>query len=346
MIRQRTAVRSSKAGRASAGESPSSEVVLFAVSGMSPAVLTETVWALAQEKPALIPDRVVVVTTVLGRQKIRDELLTGEWEKLQRAVNADERLEFGDTGHHLRVITRGTVELDDIRTPADNAAAADFILEQLRSLVENPDIRVVATIAGGRKTMSALLYGCMSLIGREADRITHVLVDGRLEQRRDPKFFFPTNKEEARGVCLADIPFVPLRNRFRDLDEMPGSFNRLTASYSRLLKSDSEQPVLVKLLENGVEVNGLRVRLRDRALHTLRYLIHVNRERKIPIGQPEAVEPMKAFLGPAASAWITDADDIKRELNFLRDKLGRSGVRWGPGLRRDSLRLPLFKLIR
>jgi len=33
---------------------------------MSPAVLTETVWALAQEKPAVIPDRVIVLTTAAG----------------------------------------------------------------------------------------------------------------------------------------------------------------------------------------------------------------------------------------------------------------------------------------
>lgn len=37
-----------------------SERVLFAVLGMSPAVLTETVWALARETPSVIPHRVVV----------------------------------------------------------------------------------------------------------------------------------------------------------------------------------------------------------------------------------------------------------------------------------------------
>ena len=41
-----------------------SEIVLLAVTGMSPAVLTETVWALAQERPPIIPNRVVVLTTL------------------------------------------------------------------------------------------------------------------------------------------------------------------------------------------------------------------------------------------------------------------------------------------
>jgi CRISPR-associated protein (TIGR02584 family) len=41
---------------------------------MSPAVLTETVWALAHETPPRIPDRVIVITTIAGRQAIEREL--------------------------------------------------------------------------------------------------------------------------------------------------------------------------------------------------------------------------------------------------------------------------------
>ena len=60
---------------------------------MSPAILTETVWALAREQPTLIPDRVVAITTIAGRQAIERELLqpspTGGipvWEELRRQV--------------------------------------------------------------------------------------------------------------------------------------------------------------------------------------------------------------------------------------------------------------------
>ena len=37
--------------------------VLIALCGLSPAVITETVWALAHESPAILPDRVIVLTT-------------------------------------------------------------------------------------------------------------------------------------------------------------------------------------------------------------------------------------------------------------------------------------------
>jgi CRISPR-associated protein (TIGR02584 family) len=43
---------------------------------MSPGVITETVWALTHEKPPLIPDRVVAVTTRAGREAIQRELFT------------------------------------------------------------------------------------------------------------------------------------------------------------------------------------------------------------------------------------------------------------------------------
>ena len=49
---------------------------LLAVSGMSPAILTETVWALAHEVPAIIPDEVVVITTSKGENDIHRDLLS------------------------------------------------------------------------------------------------------------------------------------------------------------------------------------------------------------------------------------------------------------------------------
>jgi hypothetical protein len=80
-------------------------------------------------------------------------------------------------------------ELDDLRSPADNEAAADFLLEQVRTIVENPDTRLVASLAGGRKTMGAILYAALTLVAREDDRITHVLVKEPFETLRE--FWYP-----------------------------------------------------------------------------------------------------------------------------------------------------------
>ena len=140
---------------------------LLAVTGMSPAVLTETVWALATENPPVIPDRVVVVTTIAGRQAIERELLTAPtaegpalWQELRLAIlGADGAKEERLILEPPRLVeapnprTGRTDWLEDLRTPAENNATANFVLNELRRWTETPDTRLVVSIAGGRKTM-------------------------------------------------------------------------------------------------------------------------------------------------------------------------------------------------
>lgn len=234
------------------------ETWLLGVVGMSPAVLTETLWALAHERPATVPSRVIVITTTRGRDEIERSLLTPlqrfnnstPWQVLREALAAEghdmaDKLRFGLTGDDIRIITvqdPGTGlsrELSDIRSPQENEASADFILEQVRGIVQNPDVDLVASVAGGRKTMGALLYGCMTLAARETDRLTHVLVNEPFETLRE--FYFPGqpggNITTASGqnhdpalacVDLADISFVPIRNLFlKELNRPVGNFRAL-----------------------------------------------------------------------------------------------------------------------
>jgi CRISPR-associated protein (TIGR02584 family) len=229
---------------------------LLAVTGMSPAVLTETVWALAHELPPVVPDRVVVVTTVAGSQAIERELLSAAspqagslWQQLRRQLLGrkagwQERLilEPPRLVQAPNPLTGKADWLEDLRAPADNTAAANFLLAELRRWTEAPEVRLVVSIAGGRKTMGALLYAGLCLLGREHDRITHVLVTEPFDDPRlKPRFYFPgqpsqdllhpggrhCRASQAR-IQLADIPFVPLRNLFeRDLVRKPCSFVEL-----------------------------------------------------------------------------------------------------------------------
>lgn len=357
--------------RAQLTKSAPSETVLFAVTGMSPAILTETVWALANETPAIIPDRVVVLTTLLGAQQIREELFKPlrafkglcVWDALRKELghrcSIEGKINFGQTADDIRVFTKRNLqtglnqELKDIRTPSDNVAVADFILEKLRSFTENPEIRVIASIAGGRKTMGALLYACITLVGRETDRLTHVLVNSPYDSPAlTPKFYFPcaicnSLKGAKPQVELADVPFVPLRNKFAEIADTPGNFSRLVTRYSKQLRTESSRKVSVTLDSDRstVTVDGESVVLRKRAFLVLSYLVHINSNRgPIPFGQPEAVDPLKAFLGEKEADWVVSADDIKRELSEIRKKLLIAGIAWIPGERRNSLRLPPFNL--
>ncbi|MGV3771294.1 MAG: CRISPR-associated ring nuclease Csm6, partial [Verrucomicrobiales bacterium] len=180
------------------------ETIMVAVTGMSPAIVTETIWALAEQQQ-IVPHRVVILTTTTGQAQAEKQLFTPSpdfadaavWDSLiysleQKGFSMDNRLRY--EAHVMQrwdQKKKRNLPLDDIRDQGDNEAAADFILEKLRTFVETPGTRVIASIAGGRKTMGALLFSAMSLIGRETDAITHVLVQEPFEAPLRPPFYYP-----------------------------------------------------------------------------------------------------------------------------------------------------------
>jgi len=207
------------------------KVVLLGAVGLSPAVLTETVWALAQENPPVIPDEVVVITTADAR-KILHESLCGEaagWDALRTKLKVDEKQLSFCSSASIQVIGDGFHDLKDISSMEQNECAADCILKVIRQYSEDPKTRIIASIAGGRKTMSALMLSCMSLLGREQDRVCHVLANDAFVFS-NPNFLFPKNKteEKAAQIQLSDIPFVRVRGLYeKELGEAPSSYSSL-----------------------------------------------------------------------------------------------------------------------
>lgn len=225
----------------------SPQTVLLSLVGTTPAVLTETVWAMATGAEGVVPDRIVAVTTRPGADLLRRKLFSdGHWvrmrEKLVEAgCDLEGKLRFGDTGNSIRVFTGRSeeIELDDIRTKDDSAAVAEFFMELIRGFTENEAIRLVVSIAGGRKTTSALLHSVMTLLGRAEDIITHILVDD--PWMTQPDFLYPgcegvfrdtqtgmeLNSADAT-LTIAEVPFVPLRYLFKkELDRSAGSYLEL-----------------------------------------------------------------------------------------------------------------------
>ncbi|MBI4657919.1 MAG: TIGR02584 family CRISPR-associated protein [Verrucomicrobia bacterium] len=402
------------AGSLSAGPS---QTVLLAVTGMSPAIITETIWRLAhppEGQERIIPDEVVLITTTKGNEDIERDLLNlqdgvvkplpgwGEysvWQTLRRAVLGPS----ATSDLRLQIPSRRIIELPDpstgvkapaldLRTPAQNVAAADFMLEEVRRFVGNPDTRVIASIAGGRKTMGALLYACMSLLGRETDRVTHVLVNSPFDDCRG--FFFPKqpvqeltagrDKQPVRAsdarIDLADIPFVPLINRFRDLGEVPGGFMGLVRTISNWLKRDAmSAPEAVILFDRAncrVRVNALVCDIEGRnAFDVVRFVFEANEQGWVNDDNCRdfvmAAELFKAscgvkpdqsrishkatrelaerihheFKGPPPDAWVNaiDSHKVSTALSALRSWLRKKHSQWKPPER--SWRLPSFRVL-
>jgi CRISPR-associated protein (TIGR02584 family) len=199
--------------------------ILLAVTGLSPQVVTETLYALAVgQNPPWVPDEIHLITSREGAERARLALLdpvAGQFHAFCRehGVGADIRF-TAETIHAIR--DADGEPLTDIRTPADNALAADAIHAIVRRFTADPETELHVSIAGGRKTMGFYLGYCLSLAARPQDRLSHVLVSEPFESL--PDFYFPpatprllhardgrpVHTADAR-VMLAKIPFVRLR---------------------------------------------------------------------------------------------------------------------------------------
>jgi CRISPR-associated protein (TIGR02584 family) len=199
--------------------------ILLAVAGLSPQIVTETLYALTQhpEHP-FVPTEIHLVSTREGAERARLALLSEEpgwFRRLCRDYRLPE-IRFDESCIHV-IKSEDGQELDDIRSARDNRQAADAIAEIVRELTGDPNAALHVSIAGGRKTMGFYLGYALSLFGREQDRLSHALVSEPFESSWD--FFYPTpysrviairdNKladtAEAK-VTLAEIPFVSLRH--------------------------------------------------------------------------------------------------------------------------------------
>ena len=224
--------------------------ILLCVSGLSPQIVTETLYALTLPgEIQFVPTEVHLLTTAEGAERARLTLLSddpGWFHRLRQDYGLPEIRFTLDTLHILRS-AEGRL-LDDIRSAADNEAIADAITAVVRELTADPQCAVHASIAGGRKTMGFYLGYALSLFGRAQDRLSHVLVSSPFES--NPAFFYPTPQERviygpdqqqpldasAATVMLADIPFVRLRDGLQEaLLESGASFSAVVAQAQRNL---------------------------------------------------------------------------------------------------------------
>ena len=199
--------------------------VLLLVTGLSPQVITEALFALAVDNPnPWVPTQVEIVTTAEGAERIRLALLSDQpgWFQRLRSDYGLPPIAFGPDHIHI-VRTSDGSPLTDIRSVADSQQAADQITERVRALSADPNCALHVSIAGGRKTMGYYVGYALSLFGRPQDRLSHVLVSEPFESNWE--FFYPAptsrvmttrdNKlvdaAEAR-VTLAEIPFLRLRD--------------------------------------------------------------------------------------------------------------------------------------
>lgn len=198
--------------------------ILLAVAAKSPQIITETIYALACQTTAWLPTELHIITTGRGARNIQQALGEHGANWLQKLCIDYQLPSITLSEKSIHVITTPQNQaLEDIRNSADNACAADYITQWVRTFTADPQSCLYASLSGGRRTMTYYMGYAMSLFGRPQDRLTHVLIEDDYFFNDD--FFYPPPYSklipckdgawvdaQTIEVTLADLPFIRLRD--------------------------------------------------------------------------------------------------------------------------------------
>lgn len=189
--------------------------ILVCVSGLTPQVVTETLFCLTVKEKTKI-DEVYVITTKRGRDVIlgQDEAPNTPKTSLKKEISNLCKMYklktpvFENNDSHIIIAKEESIELPDVRSDKDNILFPNRAASFFRDITSNPDVKLFCSITGGRKSMSVHIANAFSIFAREGDKLMHVLT----KEENEFKGFYPVNKKEAEDLQLSDIPFVRLRS--------------------------------------------------------------------------------------------------------------------------------------
>jgi len=243
------------------------ELFIF-VAGTTPQIITETIYALSQKKPAIYPHEIFIITTLTGKKVIKKSLIDNG---ILKEMSFDLGIQKIPITEESFVIPkdRYNKEIDDIRNEQENELMGNLITSFIREKVDDPSTRLHCSIAGGRKTMSFYLGAALQLFGRPQDRLYHVLVTPEFES--NPEFFYKPKKNrviEGKGpdgrpitlntddamIELAELPFIRLSRKisFKEKD-----FTDLVNEGQRTIDTAILQPeLIINLSERYIQIGS------------------------------------------------------------------------------------------
>lgn len=246
------------------------EVFIF-VAGSTPQIVTETIFALSQQQPPVHPNELFIITTSLGRKRIKETLVGQCILERMSAEYALPPIPLREDSFRVITDLDGN-ELEDIRTDTDNGIAGEIITRLIREKTSCPENRLHCSLAGGRKTMSFYLGSILQLFGRKWDNLYHVLVTPEFET--NPHFYYrpAVNQEiecrlpdgsrnklntDRADIELVSLPFIRLREKL-SLHDL--GFKDLVAEGQREIDMAATQPELVvSLSDRSLTINNVGI---------------------------------------------------------------------------------------
>lgn len=187
--------------------------ILVCVSGLTPQIVTETLFCLTFQQKVPI-DELYILTTSRGRDvimglddKVKYPHLKPELKRMCKMYAFKEpTFEYNDT--HIIVAKEQSIEISDVRNDEDNTLFPNKVCEFINEKTKDRDNVLYCSISGGRKSMGVDLAQALSLFGRENDKLLHVLT----HENNEFKGFFPESKKQIKELELAILPYVRLRS--------------------------------------------------------------------------------------------------------------------------------------
>ncbi len=277
--------------------------ILLCAAGTTPQVVMETLWALMKQGERI--DEIRVITTLEGRDRLRRQLLDpekGQFFAFCRDYEIDPAsINFSERNISLLHLPDGRL-MDDIRTPEENRHAANQICEIVRELTRDEKTRIIASAAGGRKTMSIYLTTGMQLFARSWDTLSHVLVSRDFEMLEDFCYIPPTPRE----VVVRDDNGQPVRTLSTadaEIHLAPIAFIRLRGILDKVLIGEGKNYAeIVESIQNNLD------------LVENHYDLQINiREKTVKVAGRSAKLTEREFFFYLLFAWYRWSDSSERK---------------------------------
>ncbi|MBN2009970.1 TIGR02584 family CRISPR-associated protein [candidate division KSB1 bacterium] len=278
-----------------------SKHILVSVIGVTPQILTETLYGLMVEKGINISE-IRIITTKEGESEIKEHLLKpGSNKFLAFCKDYDlnpATIKFDMTSIKVAQDQTGQFQHDVIRVE-DCEPMITVMIKEIEELTKDPDTTLHCSLAGGRKTMSVFMAFAMQLFGRPQDILYHVIAHPD-EFQSHPDFFYippiPKKLKTTKGkkisttkasIIVMEVPYVRLREKMVDLfGEIPNSFDEMVKLSQSQVEQMPDLPVLaVNLKGRYIEIGKTHISLSPFQIALYCYYAErsLNRPDNIPV---------------------------------------------------------------
>jgi len=186
--------------------------------GTTPQVVTEVLYYYTHPYYQSVRrfDRILIYTTLGGRVALEQSLAEGWLNQMERVLQLDQSFSFNPDRDIIIYEDEAGNQLPDMRSTASITMSLKKLYQVFQEYSGDANTRITATVAGGRKSMSAAMALAFQLYAREQDELIHIMVPDSLLNVKD--WYFPTDPADPNQLLeVTQIPVVKV-GRYLPLD--------------------------------------------------------------------------------------------------------------------------------